>query len=124
LLDTNIIIALFGQDPQVLEQLPQVQEVYVPSIALGELYYGAQKSECVSVNVTRIEEFAANSTVLGCDHGTARRYGGIKNFLRQKGRPLPENDLWIAAIAMQHTLVLVTRDEHFRDIAGLTIEAW
>ena len=55
---------------------------------------------------------------------TARRYGTIKNELRRKGRPIPENDIWIAATAIEHALVLVTRDDHFRETDGLEIEAW
>jgi tRNA(fMet)-specific endonuclease VapC len=74
--------------------------------------------------VSRIEEFAAITTVLSCDTQTARYYGQIKNMLRAKGRPVPENDLWIAAIARQHSLTLVTRDNHFNEIDGLPTVCW
>ena len=62
--------------------------------------------------------------MLGCDTQTARHYGQVKNQLRVKGRPIPENDLWIAAVARQHALTLVTRDKHFSDIDDLPTVGW
>ena len=124
LLDTNIVIALFAQDTAVLQRLAQAGEVFVPSIVLGELYYGAGKSARVEENIARIDEFAANTAILACDTETARRYGQIKNALRAKGRPLPENDIWIGAIAVQHGLTLVSRDAHFQEIDSLSTETW
>lgn len=55
---------------------------------------------------------------------TSQQYGKIKNGLRVKGRPIPENDIWIAAICKQHGLTLISRDEHFKEIDGLPITAW
>lgn len=75
-------------------------------------------------NPARIDEFAASNVVLGCDTETARRYGEAKNALRLKGRPLPENDVWSAAIALQYGLTLATRDAHFAEIEELQIAAW
>jgi tRNA(fMet)-specific endonuclease VapC len=54
----------------------------------------------------------------------ARQYGVIKNALRAKGRPIPENDIWIAAIAMQYHLTLVARDGHFQEVDGLVVGQW
>jgi tRNA(fMet)-specific endonuclease VapC len=65
-----------------------------------------------------------SDSLLGCNSDTARRYGDTKNVLRAKGRPIPENDLWIASIAIQHDLTLVTRDAHLRQIEGLRIQLW
>ncbi|MEZ4517202.1 MAG: type II toxin-antitoxin system VapC family toxin [Chloroflexota bacterium] len=124
LLDTNIIIALFAADPPVLEKLAQAEAVFIPSIALGELYYGAQKSARPVENTAHIVEFSSINTVLDCDEDTARFYGAIKNDLRAKGRPLPENDIWIGAISQQHELILATRDRHFAEIVGLSHESW
>jgi len=124
LLDTNIIIALFADDTAVKENLAKAEEAFVPSIAIGELCYGARKSTRVQENLARIDEFAASSVVSECDTDTARRYGEIKNALRLKGRPIPENDIWIAAIAFQHDLTLVTRDEHFDEIENLKVATW
>ena len=124
LLDTNIVIALFANDASVTERLKEAEEVFVPSIVLGELYYGAQKSRRVEENEARIDEFAARNVVLSCDAETARRYGEVKNGLRQKGYPIPENDIWIAAIALRNDLTLVARDTHFGEVETLQVEAW
>jgi tRNA(fMet)-specific endonuclease VapC len=124
LLDTNIVIALWANDATVTSQLAAVQEVFVPIIVLGELYYGAQKSAWSTKNIARIDEFAARSSILLCDIATTQQYGEIKNLLRTKGRPIPENDLWIAALALQYSLTLATRDDHFSYINGLTIVKW
>jgi tRNA(fMet)-specific endonuclease VapC len=124
LLDTNIVIALFAQDGQVQQHLAQAAQVFVPSIVLGELYYGAQKSSRLVANVSRVEQFAARAAVLNCDSETASQYGIIKSVLRTKGRPIPENDIWIAAIAQQHQLTLISRDEHFNEVDGLALDTW
>jgi len=124
LLDTNIIIALFADDAAVKDHLGQADEVFVPSVALGELYFGAHKSGHPQENLARIDEFASDTVVLGCDTETARRYGQVKHGLRGKGRPIPENDVWIAAIALQHGLTLVTRDAHLGEIESLSVAAW
>jgi len=195
LLDTNIIIALFAKDPQIHDRIANAEEVFVPCIAVGELYFGACKSIKTKENLARIDEFALNNTVralkkypfslqhtffdpsklaplkihkltlraqtrefstlrlprwvpqkiyefalrgllqsLGrlckgltvfvCDTETARKYGAIKTLLREKGQPIPENDIWIAAIAQQHGLTLVTKDVHFDTIGHLRVEKW
>lgn len=72
----------------------------------------------------RIEEFVANNKVIECNADTAREYGDVKNKLRIKGRPLPENDVWIAALALQYDLILVTRDAHFQEVENLKIVSW
>jgi tRNA(fMet)-specific endonuclease VapC len=124
LLDTNIIIALFEGDEGVLSNLDRAIEVFVPAIALGELFFGAAKSGRPHENVAKLEQFAEGRRILPCDLEVAREYGRLKNALWAKGRPLPENDIWIAAVASRHELVLATRDRHFRDIDGLAIAVW
>ncbi len=124
LLDTNIIIALFANDPNVLLNLSKAPNVFVPSIVLGELYYGASKSARVKSNITVIDSFAIKSNVLVCDADTAKHYGRIKNHLRAKGNPIPENDIWIAALAKQYHMTLVTRDQHFQGIKKINIATW
>jgi tRNA(fMet)-specific endonuclease VapC len=64
------------------------------------------------------------AAVLGCDAVTAQQYGRIKNDLRSKGRPIPENDIWIAAVAVQHGLTVVSRDDHFAEVTDLPREVW
>jgi tRNA(fMet)-specific endonuclease VapC len=124
LLDTNAVIALFANDPSMIDRLQSAEEVFVPSIALGELYYGARRSHRVDENIARIGAFTSASSVLDCDHVTARVYGEIKDHLRRIGRPIPENDLWIAAVASQYDLILVTRDVHFAGLPAIVTESW
>ncbi len=123
LLDTTAVIALFAADKQVCDRISHTN-VLVSSTVLGELYYGALKSARAAANVARVEEFAASVGVLACDAATAKHYGQIKDLLRSKGRPIPENDIWIAAVAMQHRLPLATRDDHFKAVEGLRLENW
>ena len=124
LLDTNIVIAFFAEDSAVKNHLEKADEIFLPSIVLGELYFGARKSHHTEKNVEKIEEFAKSISILGCDAETAKEYGVIKNMLRRKGQPIPENDIWIAAIAKQHGLPLVTKDSHFGQIEGCKVETW
>lgn len=124
LLDTSVVVDLFAGDPAVQRVLSTAEEVFVPSIVFGELFYGAQRSNRRDANRVQVEAFASATAVLPCDLNTARHYGSIKDALRSKGRPLPENDIWIAALARQHALTLATRDAHFREIDGLALLAW
>jgi tRNA(fMet)-specific endonuclease VapC len=124
LLDTNIIIALFANEEEVQDKLAQAEEVFVPSVVLGELYFGAHKSAKMVKNLARIDEFASNTAVLGCDTETARTYGEVKNTLRLKGHPIPENDIWVTAVALQYGLTVVTRDTHFDGIKNLKSIVW
>ena len=124
LLDTNVILALFAGEPSVQECLEAAAEVFVPSVSIGELCFGARKSGRPAENLARVDEFAVDNVVLSCDIQTARHYGELKAALRAQGRPIPENDIWIAAVALQHNLVLVTSDAHFSGIESLRAESW
>ncbi|MEW6327120.1 MAG: type II toxin-antitoxin system VapC family toxin [Thermodesulfobacteriota bacterium] len=124
LLDTNIVIALFAEDPSVVKHMVKASEIFIPVTVIGELFFGAFKSGRPKANAARIEEFAAINAVLACDIAVSREYGQIKERLHKKGHPIPENDIWIAAIAMAHGLTLVSRDEHFKKIGGLKREVW
>lgn len=124
LLDTNAIIALFGSDTQLTDLLEDTQNVYVSSIVIGELYFGAFKSARMEENIARIDRFVSDHDVLACDKETARIYGRIINNLRIKGRPVSPNDAWIAAHAIQYELTLLTKDTDFKEITELRIQDW
>jgi len=124
LLDTSVIIPLFRGEPAIEERLAQAERVFLSAVVLGELHYGAEGSDRPAEQREEIRALARLSTPLACDAETARHYGRIKQSLRRRGRPIPENDLWIAATAVQHGLILVTRDEHFHEVEGLTTERW
>jgi tRNA(fMet)-specific endonuclease VapC len=123
LLDTTIVVPYFNQEEAIWRHF-RGTIVYVPSIVIGELYFGAYQSQRVSENVKRIKDFISINTILFCDTETADQYGQIKFKLKLKGRPIPENDIWIAAVAVRYDLPLVTRDEHFQEVDDLTLVKW
>lgn len=124
LVDTNIIIALFAGESSVLEKIRNAPGIHIPSIVLGELYYGAFNSTKVNDNIEIIRKFSQEASVLSCNILTASHYGEIKSQLKAKGHPIPENDIWIAALSVQYNLILVTRDSHFRYISTLKTLKW
>ena len=125
LLDTNILIGLFASEASIVEKIKSNPTgIFIPSIVLGELFYGAEQSTRKEENIKKIDALALSSSIVECDVDTARFYGKIKSLLKSKGSPIPENDIWIAALAQQHKLILVTRDKHFNNIEALLVENW
>jgi tRNA(fMet)-specific endonuclease VapC len=121
LLDTSVIVHAFKSRNDVAEKLDAVAETYVPVIVLGELYYGAYKSMYTSKHMAVMQAFLQNCTLLAVDSVTADVYGTVKAALARKGNPIPENDIWIAALALQHGLPLFTTDKHFEQIPGIVL---
>ena len=122
LLDTNVVIAIFEGVPEATRYFQKCSEVFLCVPVIGELRYGALASTRVKENLQRLDRFATTMLVLPCDSGTTICYGDVKYAQRKKGRPVPDNDLWIAAIARQHGLKVVSRDSHFTQIDGLDVE--
>lgn len=124
LLDTNIVIALFSEEASVQMHIAEAEEIFIPSTVIGELFFGAFNSTHQDENISRIEEFSRFNAVLHCGVATGKEYGRIKALLKKKGTPIPENDIWIAAVAFEHNLTMVSRDEHFTVIEGLRKTSW
>jgi tRNA(fMet)-specific endonuclease VapC len=124
LLDTNIVIAHFKSDPALASKLAQAQALYLPWPVLGELYYGAYRSAHRAKSLKQIRAFLPAATLLAGTEKTARTYGRIKSELAAVGTPIPENDIWIAALAREHRMPLATRDAHFSHVHGLILLAW
>jgi tRNA(fMet)-specific endonuclease VapC len=122
LVDTDVVIALFAGEPSVIARLDRDPDLFLCVIVLGELRYGALASSRLQDNLDRLDSFSRTVPVLFCDHQTVVFYSEIRFDLRQKGRPIPENDIWIAAIAQQHGLTLLSRDSHFGQVAKLDLE--
>ncbi len=123
LLDTNIVIAFLTGDESIQGPDP-TDQLYVSCTVIGEMFYGAFNSNQIEENTARLVEFVRDAVSVPCDDDTARVYGEIKTSLRKTGRPIPDNDIWIAAVAMQHSLSLVSRDEHFANIDRLNLVRW
>lgn len=122
LVDTNVVVAVFKGQPAILNRIQAAQEVYISAVSIGELIFGALESTNQAQNLKQADELINGSVVLPCGTDTARAYAGIKQELKHKGRPIPDNDLWIAALAVQHDLLLVTFDMHFREIDQLSVD--
>jgi tRNA(fMet)-specific endonuclease VapC len=71
-----------------------------------------------------VDALVARNKIINCDATTGKFYGMVRKQLKDKGRPIPENDIWIAAIALQHNLTLLTDDQHFHEVDRLKIEGW
>lgn len=121
LLDTSIIIEAFKRNNTISGRLDAMLEVFVPVAVIGELFYGAYKSADPAKHITQLRSFLSNCKILLPDELTADIYGNIKSVLMKKGKPIPENDIWIAAMAKQYNLSLFTTDNHFKEIDNISL---
>ena len=121
LLDTNRLSDALAEDEDVLTVLEHAEEIHVPVIVLGELRSGFLGGKRAAQNETRLLWFLAQDGVIaaGLDPAVSHRYAAIHQTLRRRGTPIPTNDLWIAAMALERGLVLYTRDAHFDQVPGL-----
>ena len=124
LFDTNIVIALFDSDKEILKNLKKANHILLPSIVVGELFYGAYNSNLQEKNLKKIIDFCTEVQILSCDYLTATLYGSIKKELKEIGKPIPENEIWISAISIQNNIPLVSRDKHLTYIQNLKLINW
>lgn len=117
LADTNVLISLMRNERLVVQRFLESQSILIPFVALGELHLGARNSSRVEENLARINTMANTYPVLFPDIETTGIYGLIRQELKLTGHPIPEADIWIAALTRQHGLCLVTRDDHFKYVA-------
>jgi tRNA(fMet)-specific endonuclease VapC len=123
-IDTNIVSAFFKGEPDIGVRVREAQQVYLPIIVLAELYFGAKKSNDPERKRQQIDRFLPLVEVLQTTAQTARKYGVIKAELEARGERIPDNDVWIAALAMEHQIPLASRDQHFERISGLSSLKW
>jgi len=124
LIDTNIAILFLNNQKSVVKKIIDAEQVFLCSAVVGELLYGARKSALAKKNLHKYKSFINAVSFLPVDISTADFYSLIKNQLRSKGTPIPENDIWIAAVALQHQLVLVSDDNHFNVVKNIRVEKW
>jgi tRNA(fMet)-specific endonuclease VapC len=124
LLDSSVVIRHFRKGGEISLRLAALSERYLPSIALGELYDGAHRSARPAKHLAQIAEFLDGVTLVNVDAETAEYFGQISAKLTAIGQPIPVNDMWIAACAMQLGLTVATTDEHYKRIDGLSHEMW
>ena len=120
-LDTNCYAAYLAGDKEVLAALSKAEIVFMSVFVVGELYAGFKGGTKEAANRELLARFLDKPTVQmqNATAETAEIFGGIKAALRKKGTPLPINDVWIAAHAVETGSALVTYDAHFNKITGL-----
>ena len=117
-LDANVAVDLINRaNAAILAYSP----VYLPAPALGELRFGALNSARHDENLARLERFEQQCLVLAVTRETTVAYAQVRWALKRLGKPIPENDLWIAALCIEHSIPLATRDAHFREVDSLTL---
>ena len=96
----------------------------MPITVMGELLYGALNSKRVEDNVKAIHSFYSQCMPISVDEAVAMRYALVRMDLKKKGRPIPENDIWIAAACLEVDAAIITKDQHFSAVAGLEVLSW
>ena len=124
LVDTNVVVAYFRGDQVLHPRFAGVAPVYLPWVVLGELHFGAQRARRRQEQLAYIDDLLTYAVVLFADLETTEVYGQLKAELARLGKPIPDNDLWIAAMARQHNLPPATRDAHFAQVPGLKTLPW
>jgi tRNA(fMet)-specific endonuclease VapC len=124
LLDTSVVIAYFRKGTKLQKQIEQFNDIYLPLVVLGELYYGAYKSTRQAKMLAEVSAFSKGCILIFPTEATAEHYGRIKAALSTIGKPIPQNDIWIAAAAKEYDLPVATQDQHFSLVSGLTVLQW
>lgn len=124
LIDTNIYSHALRGDPNVIAILRQVSHIGFTAISIGELLSGFKAGRREKQNRQELVTFLDSPRVAlyPVNEATAEYYSLILNQLKQKGTPIPTNDIWIAAVAFQHGLPLYTMDQHFSYVEGLLLK--
>jgi tRNA(fMet)-specific endonuclease VapC len=125
LLDTSAYSGILRGDPRLARAMQEADEIAINAIVLGELKAGFRRGRHRERNEQELAEFLASprARVFGLDEETADRYAVILDSLRSAGNPIPTNDVWIAATAMQHGLRILTTDQHFRKIPQVVVDS-
>jgi predicted nucleic acid-binding protein len=124
ILDTNALSAFFDGDAMVGELLRHQARACVPVIVLGEFRYGIAQSRHRTAYEQWLQSQLRHFEVLAVTDQTATSYATLRVALKQQGTPIPANDAWIAALALQHRLPVLSRDRHFDSVPRLTRRGW
>jgi tRNA(fMet)-specific endonuclease VapC len=124
ILDTNAVSSLFAGDPALADVLAARSRHHLPVIVIGEYRFGLLRSRHRERLGLLLATLIQESSVLVVDQVTAEVYSQVREDLRTKGRPIPENDVWIAALALQHQQPVVSHDDHFDSVPGLVRLGW
>ena len=122
-IDTNAYMAYCYDDSRVTDIIARAGRIGIPVAVIGEIHFGAYRSQRVTKNLRNIQRFIANPRVeiLHIDEHTAKIFGEISTELANIGRPIQQNDIWIASLAKQYDFPLLTADKGFEHIIGLEV---
>ena len=123
-LDTSVTIRFLNGEVAITERVLALPEIILPTVVVGELLFGAENSTRWLQNLPRYLEFISACAVEPLGRETATIYARTRLLLKRKGRPIPMNDVWIAAQCLEHGWVLVTDDTDFDYVDGLILEHW
>lgn len=121
-LDTDIAIKFLNGDTAIDIFLSNYSEIYLPVVVVGELIYGALNSKHAEQNLERHKRLIQRSRILEISEATATTYAKTRMGLKKKGKPIPENDLWIAAVCIEHKIPLFSNDAHFKETDNLLLK--
>ena len=124
ILDTNALSAYLDKSPQAVEIVSEAREIAIPVIVAGEFAFGIAQSRHREAYERSLQRMLERCTVLDIGIETARHYAAIRQELRVAGRPIPANDVWIAALSRQHAIPIMSRDSHFDFVSGLRRQIW
>jgi predicted nucleic acid-binding protein len=124
ILDTNALSAAADGDSALIAILARAEQVAIPTIVLGEFRYGIAQSRHRATYARWLEGLLQDCMVLDVNEPTTHHYADISVELKRMGKPIPTNDLWIAALCRQHSLPLLSRDRHFDSVAGTKRISW
>lgn len=124
ILDTNALSSMADGDPKLESLLRRATTLSVPVIVLGEYRYGIRQSRHRARYESWLNELTGTCQILTVDEGTAGEYAEVRWELKRRGRPIPGNDVWIASLARQHSLTLLSRDKHFDFVPRLKRLEW
>lgn len=119
ILDTNALSAWAEGRPAVEASLRSADRLVVPSIVLGEYYFGIRQSRHRNRYQDWLRRYLPLAEIATVTHATADAYAAIRLELKGSGNPLPSNDVWIAALARQHVLPVLSNDAHFDAVADI-----
>ena len=124
ILDTNALSALVDGEAAIRPHLSGADRVAIPVIVLGEFRYGIAQSRHWKTYDAWLNEYLADFEILPITDATATSYVQVRLALKKAGTPIPANDAWIAALALEHRLAVLTRDQHFDAVPGLQRREW
>ena len=124
ILDTNALSAILDGDPDIATIAASPGPFWLPAIVIGEYWFGMLSSKKRRRLESYFRKLVGKCVVLKVDQSTGEIYAHIRFELKQKGHPLPDNDIWIAALARLHNLSLVSRDSHFDAVDGIKRISW